>query len=138
VRPVGGSVVVDLEAEGVRHRHRVRRAADPRGEVVHHVNGPTGQSSLTELSRYPGAEGEAAEGAIMAPMPGRVIRIVEEGAEVGAGEVVAVLEAMKMEHELTAPAAGTVAEARVSEGQQVEAGTVLAVLAEPEALPGPS
>ena len=42
--------------------------------------------------------------------------------------MVVVLEAMKMEHELTAPAAGTVAELRVAEGDQVDAGTPLGVI----------
>ena len=115
---------VDLELARVRRRYRVRR----RGHV-HHVNGPDGQLDLRELPRYPGAEGALAEGALVAPMPGRVIRLaVTEGAAVEAGSVVAVLEAMKMEHELLAPAAGTVAAVHVAEGDQVEAGAALAVI----------
>jgi len=115
---------VDLELAGVRRRYRVRR----RGHV-HHVNGPDGQLDLRELPRYPGAEGALAEGALVAPMPGRVIRLaVTEGAAVEAGSVVAVLEAMKMEHELLAPAAGTVAAVHVAEGDQVDAGAALAVI----------
>jgi biotin carboxyl carrier protein len=62
-------------------------------------------------------------------MPGKVIKLaVAEGAEVAAGDVLVVLEAMKMEHELTAPADGVVAELRVAEGDQVEAGAALAVI----------
>ena len=115
---------VDLELAGVRRRYRVRR----RGHV-HHVNGPDGQLDLRELPRYPGSEGALAEGALVAPMPGRVIRLaVTEGAAVEAGSVVAVLEAMKMEHELLAPAAGTVAAVHVAEGDQVDAGAALAVI----------
>jgi propionyl-CoA carboxylase alpha chain len=58
-----------------------------------------------------------------------VIRLaVTEGAAVEAGSVVAVLEAMKMEHELLAPAAGTVAAVHVTEGDQVDAGAALAVI----------
>ncbi len=65
-------------------------------------------------------------------MPGKVIRLaVAAGAEVEAGAVVAVLEAMKMEHELLAPAAGTVAELLVAEGDQVDAGAALAVIDPP-------
>ena len=45
-----------------------------------------------------------------------------------AGAVIAVLEAMKMEHELTAGTAGSVSEIRVSDGDQVEAGAVIAVI----------
>jgi len=115
---------VDLELAGVRRRYRVRRSGD-----AHHVNGPDGQLDLRELPRYPGAEGALAEGALVAPMPGRVIRLaVTEGAAVEAGSVVAVLEAMKMEHELLAPAAGTVAAVHVAEGDQVDAGAALAVI----------
>ena len=115
---------VDLEHAGVRRRYRVRRRGD-----AHHVNGPDGQLDIDELPRYPGGEGALAEGALVAPMPGRVIRLaVTEGAAVEAGSVVAVLEAMKMEHELLAPAAGTVAAVHVAEGDQVDAGAALAVI----------
>ena len=62
-------------------------------------------------------------------MPGKVIKLaVAEGATVGSGDVLIVLEAMKMEHELLAPAAGTVTELRVAEGDQVDAGAPLAVI----------
>jgi len=116
--------VVDLEVGGIARRYRVRRSAG-----VHHVNGPLGQSSLRELPRYPGTEEALAEGALVAPMPGKVIELAAvEGAAVEAGEVLVVLEAMKMEHELTAPVAGTVATVRVAEGEQVEAGAALAVI----------
>jgi propionyl-CoA carboxylase alpha chain len=116
----------DLELGGVRRRYRVLR----RGELCEVIS-PLGHSSLRELPRHPGAEAEDAEGALVAPMPGRVIRLgVEEGGAVEAGSAVAVLEAMKMEHELSAPSSGTVAELRVSEGDQVEAGAVLAVIEE--------
>ena len=100
-----------------------------RSDGVHHVNGPAGQISLRELPRYPGSEEALAEGALVAPMPGKVIKLaVAEGAEVETGDVIVVLEAMKMEHELTAPAAGTIAELRVAEGDQVDAGSALAVI----------
>ena len=115
---------VDLEVAGVRRRYRVRRS---RG--VHHVNGPEGQTSLRELPRYPSEDDAVAEGALVAPMPGRVIKVAaEQGAAVAAGQVLVVLEAMKMEHELAAPAAGTLSELRVSEGDQVDAGAALAVI----------
>jgi len=115
---------VDLEAGGVRCRYRVRRAGG-----VHHVNGSSGQSSLRELPRYPSEREALGEGAVVAPMPGKVIKLAaEQGASVEAGQVLVVLEAMKMEHELTAPAAGTLSELRVAEGDQVEAGAALAVI----------
>ena len=59
-------------------------------------------------------------------MPGLVRHLaVASGAEVAAGDVLVVLEAMKMEHALTAPRDGTVAEITVAAGQQVTEGTVM-------------
>jgi propionyl-CoA carboxylase alpha chain len=119
-----GPEEADLELDGVRRSYRIRRTAE-RVDVF----SPLGHTPLRELPRHPGAEGAEAEGALVAPMPGRVLRLgVAAGEEVGEGALVAVLEAMKMEHELIAPSAGKVAELRVAEGDQVEAGTVLAVI----------
>jgi biotin carboxyl carrier protein len=59
-------------------------------------------------------------------MPGRVIRVlVQEGDSVHQGQVLAILEAMKMENELTAPADGVVKEVLVSPGVNVELGQPL-------------
>ena len=67
------------------------------------------------------------DGAILAPMPGKVIAVdVAAGEAVTKGQRLLVLEAMKMEHALTAPFDGTVAELAVSEGQQVQVETLLA------------
>ncbi|PAP78244.1 biotin/lipoyl-containing protein [Rubrivirga marina] len=62
----------------------------------------------------------AADREVRAPMPGLVLRVlVEPGAEVEAGQGLVVLEAMKMENELTAPAAGTVAAVHVTASDAV-------------------
>jgi len=67
-----------------------------------------------------------ADGAILAPMPGKVIAVdVAQGETVAEGQRLLVLEAMKMEHALTAPFAGTVAELTVTQGQQVEVEALL-------------
>ena len=69
----------------------------------------------------------AADGAILAPMPGKVIAVdVAAGETVTKGQRLMVLEAMKMEHALTAPFDGTVAELAASEGQQVQVEALLA------------
>jgi biotin carboxyl carrier protein len=69
----------------------------------------------------------AGEGAVTAIMPGKIIRVlVAEGDEVAEGDVVCILEAMKMENELKAPQAGTVKALYVEIGQDVETGAVLA------------
>jgi biotin carboxyl carrier protein len=66
---------------------------------------------------------------IVAPMPGKVVKLlVRPGETVVARQGVVVVEAMKMENELRAPKAGTVAEVAVAEGASVEAGAILAVI----------
>ncbi len=65
-------------------------------------------------------------GVIRAPMPGLVVRVlIAAGERVALGAGVLVLEAMKMENELRAPAAGTVRAVRVERGQAVEKGQTL-------------
>jgi biotin carboxyl carrier protein len=72
-----------------------------------------------------GAAGSHA--ALSAPMPGRVLAVrVREGSSVQAHETVVVVEAMKMEHAVVSPLAGTVTRLHVSEGQQVARGELLA------------
>lgn len=62
-------------------------------------------------------------------MPGAVIRVAAEvGSRVEAGQPILWLEAMKMEHTITAPATGVLAELNVTAGRQVDVGTVLAVV----------
>lgn len=69
----------------------------------------------------------AGEGAVTAIMPGKIIRVlVAEGDEVAEGDVVCILEAMKMENELKAPKAGTIKLLHVELGQDVGLGAVLA------------
>ncbi len=115
---------VDLSIGGVRRRYRVRRDGD-RVEV----NDPAGQCSLRELDRFPDAAGAAGAGSLLAPMPGKVIRVdASPGDEVAAGQPLLVLEAMKMEHEIVAPAAGVLTSLPVSVGDQVDAGTLLAAI----------
>lgn len=67
------------------------------------------------------------EGVVTAIMPGKIIRVlVNEGDRVAEGDVICILEAMKMENELKAPKAGTLKALHVRPGQDVERGAVLA------------
>ncbi|MGO4430795.1 acetyl-CoA carboxylase biotin carboxyl carrier protein subunit, partial [Streptomyces sp. MCAF7] len=67
----------------------------------------------------------------LAPMPGTVVRVAEVavGDRVEAGQTILWLEAMKMEHRVTAPAAGVLSALYATPGRQVEVGAVLAVVA---------
>ena len=89
-----------------------------------------GDDQLVSVARADSAGiATAADGAILAPMPGKVIAVdVAEGDAVTAGQRLVVLEAMKMEHALTAPFDGTVTELNASEGAQVQVEAVLAVV----------
>jgi biotin carboxyl carrier protein len=84
------------------------------------------QGSDTSPAVGASAAGSVEAGAVSAIMPGKVVRIeVQEGDEVERGQVVAVLEAMKMENELNAPVAGVVKRVCVSPGANVEQGQVV-------------
>ena len=77
------------------------------------------------------APGAAAAGAqVTAPMPGTILKVnVTQGAAVKKGDILVVLEAMKMENEILAPKDGTVAQIAVSKGATVDTGALLAVIA---------
>lgn len=78
----------------------------------------------------PGAHAGARKAAkIKPPMPGKIVSLaVEEGAEVKAGQLLLVLEAMKMQNEILAPGPGTVKKVHVKPGQNVEAKDILVEL----------
>jgi propionyl-CoA carboxylase alpha chain len=133
--PLGGSVLVVsaepdavvLEVDGVRLRHAVRAAGE-----MSYVDAPDGSSALRELPRFPDPADALHTGSLLAPMPGTVLRVLASvGDEVTAGAPLIVLEAMKMEHTVAAPADGALAELAVTPGDQVDTGQVLAVVADP-------
>ena len=67
--------------------------------------------------------------AVNAPMPGNILKVnVQNGQAVKAGEVLVVLEAMKMENEIMAPKAGPVTQVLVSKGSTVDTGAPLVVI----------
>ena len=94
-------------------------------------NGQTWQLSRWRQDATHGAT--AGDGAILAPMPGKVIAVeVNEGQAVTRGQKLLTLEAMKMEHTLTAPFDGTVAELKVVAGAQVQVEALLVRIAASE------
>lgn len=109
--------------------------------LVHHREGNTHEISLGGATVYVDVidplaakrrrrEDEMGGGGIVkALMPGRVVRVlVAKGDAVRKGAGLLILEAMKMENEITAPSAGTVEELGVSEGGQVATGDTIAVI----------
>ena len=117
---------VELVIDGRRFRSTV--TADGDRWLVH---GPQGDVELRELPRFPVAGLETVAGGLTAPMPGKVISThAAVGDRVESGQLLLVLEAMKMEHRVTAPEPGTVSEFRVAEGEQVGNGELLVVVEE--------
>jgi propionyl-CoA carboxylase alpha chain len=126
VEATGDRVVLDLD--GVRRSWTVGRfgAGDDTYVVV---DGAQGSVSLRRVPRFADPSARLPTGALVAPMPGTVVRVaVEAGDTVTAGQPLVWLEAMKMEHAVHAPAAGTVTDLPVTVGQQVAQGTPLAVV----------
>lgn len=73
-----------------------------------------------------GEKGGARGARVRPPMPGKIVNVaVQEGQEVQAGQVLLILEAMKMQNEIPAPAAGTIKKIHVKPGQNVEGKDVL-------------
>ena len=78
----------------------------------------------------PAAAEVAAGERVNAPMPGNILKVeVNKGDKVKAGQILVILEAMKMENEIVAPKAGTVAQVVVKVGEKVDTGATLVVLA---------
>ena len=116
--------LVVLEVDGVRRKFEVARYGD--GDQVY-VNA----STLTALPRFPDPAAQLAPGSLLAPMPGTVVRVADGlavGTQVTAGEPLLWLEAMKMEHKITAPATGQLTVLHAGLGHQVQVGALLAVV----------
>lgn len=122
---------VVLRTDGVDHHFSVRRYDTSDSDV--YVDSARGPVHLIALPRFPEPGSTVEKGSLVAPMPGNVIRL---GAAIGdtvtAGQPLIWLEAMKMEHTITAPVDGVLAELEVKTGQQVEVGAVLARVEAPQ------
>ncbi len=119
---------VVLEIAGVRRTFDVARY----GDAVY-VDSAAGAVEFKAAPRFADPDAALAAGSLVAPMPGTVVRLaVAAGDAVKTGDPLLWLEAMKMEHRIAAPADGVVTELPVLVGQQVEVGTILAVVGENE------
>ncbi|QCB47044.1 acetyl/propionyl/methylcrotonyl-CoA carboxylase subunit alpha [Hydrogenophaga sp. PAMC20947] len=116
---------IDLQFNGQRQTVQTWQ----RAELVH-VFCDLGATVITEIDALAHAGEVAAEGGrLTAPMPGKVVSFaVKAGDVVKKGQALAVMEAMKMEHTIAAPADGTVAELLYAPGDQVAEGSELLTL----------
>jgi propionyl-CoA carboxylase alpha chain len=115
---------VDLEVDGIRRLVRVARTG-----LARYADSSLGATSLTEQPRFPEPQVRTVPGSLIAPMPATIVRVeASPGDAVRSGQVLVVLEAMKMEHTVRAQSDGVVAQVAVTSGQSVEMGRVLVVI----------
>ena len=116
---------ITAEEDGRRRRYRVVTRGERRW-----VMGDGAEVALEIEPRFPVPGTTGPEGACIAPMPGKVVKLLVSASQpVEAGTPLVILEAMKMEHTISAPEEGVVTEIAVAEGDQVEADAVLVVVA---------
>ncbi|KEY97521.1 methylcrotonoyl-CoA carboxylase, partial [Sphingomonas sp. BHC-A] len=121
----GRHVVADAASGDLRTGQRSAMERD--GTIIVTQAGQSWFFSQTPPVKAGGAA--ASDGAILSPMPGRIIAVaVAKGDRVAKGQKLVTLEAMKMEHGLTAPFDGVVAELEATEGGQVSEGTLLVLV----------
>jgi len=134
---IEGSPVRSLVLDGTSHRLVASRSGAERWDL--HLRGRLVRADVVDertrvIREMTGsAGGPTGPSPILAPMPGLVVRVeVQEGDVVQAGQGVVIVEAMKMENELTSQADAIVTRVHVTEGQAVEKDQLLVELAAPE------
>ncbi len=122
ILPTDGGARMDLRFQGQRQTVQTWQ----QGEIVH-IFCALGATQITEIDALAHAGVAAADGGrLTAPMPGKVLSFaVKAGDVIQKGQALAVMEAMKMEHTIAAPADGTVAELLYAPGDQVNEGAEL-------------
>ena len=121
-----GAGDTDIAIDGLRIAYRIARHGR-----VWLTHGPDGDIALSERPRFPDRSEADSGGSLKAPMPGRIRSLmVSPGQSVAKGDVLLVLEAMKMEHRITAPRAGVIAALHVNLDEQVANGQALLSLGE--------
>ena len=120
------STAVSFNVDGVTHHYETARYGNDS-----YVDSENGSSHLVAVPRFPESIADEKPGSLLAPMPGRVTKVdVAVADRVVEGQVLVVIEAMKMEHRLKSPHSGAVVDIRHVAGDQIEAGTVLIVVEE--------
>jgi acetyl-CoA/propionyl-CoA carboxylase biotin carboxyl carrier protein len=120
---------VDVEVNGKRFAVKMWVPADQIAAGVAATPAAGGARPNRASSGGGGAGGAAGAGTVLVPMQGTIVKVlVAEGDEVEVGQSICVLEAMKMENNINAEKAGTVKEIKVSPGQSVGAGDIVATI----------
>jgi acetyl-CoA carboxylase biotin carboxylase subunit len=115
---------IRMQVAGILRTYEVHRVGD-----TFYVDSPLGFSQLEELPRFAIPREETAPGSLVAPLPGVVNEVkVKQGDSVSAGDVLLVIDSMKVFHWISAPLSGRIAEIRVTPGNHVEGGAVLVVI----------
>ena len=115
---------IDVEFNGKRHYSRITIKDN---NILVHM--PYGDVNLEIKPRFLMPGSEKLQGSLSAPMPGKVIALnVKKGSKVKAGDVLVILEAMKMEHSIKAAEDGVVSKILISKNDQVENGAPLMVV----------
>ena len=123
-----------IEVDGVRRVVRVERDEGADGEALVRTRSAAGTATWSLEPRFTEHDAEAAGGGPICPLPGTVIAVhVEAGQRVEEGELLMVVEAMKMEHKITASAASVVSEVRFAVGDRVDQGDLLVALDDADA-----
>ena len=116
----GTEYEVELEGEGTQWKATV-------GGQTFEIEMP--EAAVAAKPRRSGGRKKKKSGTVAANIPGKVVTVeVEEGQEVSEGQVILILEAMKMQNEIQAPVSGTVVSVQCSEGEAIEANVPLVVI----------
>ena len=117
----------NITVNGVAYSVSVEETAVGAAPVAAPVAAPAAPKAAPAPAAAPkAAAGVAGAVTVKAPMPGNILDVkVAAGASVKAGDVLVILEAMKMENEIVAPQDGTVASINVNKGDTVSSGDVL-------------
>ena len=119
-----GDGLVDIDIDGRRVCYEIDRQG-----MQWYLHGRSGDLQITELPRYPVSGTDELAGGLIAPMPGAVLTTeVNSGDKVSKGDLLLILEAMKMEHRITATMDGIISKLHVATGDQVENGQLLVTL----------
>ena len=115
---------LDIELDGVRNQWKITQF-----ENSLLVQFSKGNKLLRLVPRFVSPDIEVREGSMISPMPGKVLKVmVKEGDFVEIGDQLVVIEAMKMNHTVTAYQNGLVEQLFISEGQQLELGANLMII----------